>query len=290
MAIGQGFNFNVPTPSGVYKPNQFHLDYYAVSINKPIPIEDLERLHVGDVDGIIDFAWSDLGPYTKQSPSGVTYRQYGANAGDGTGTAREWWGQVVNSGMGCQNFGNFYPRFVEYCQQNDIAFRGTRVDISYNRIMKKNEWLDFCKGAFSSSFNVNSRWHYTGQGASTTIYYGTRTKSHRFFRVYNKTLEAPDFTLVDDDGNVIVIGEDEYIIRFEVEYKKETMSSLSTNGTRHKHIYEVDSYIDWIYSDEDKLMSLLGRDWRFLSEFGLELKGEFFKIEQNQSFVQFVII
>ena len=273
--------FKVETPGGVYSPNTFHLDYYAVSLSTILPQWRIEDLHAGDSFDS-DFGWRTFGESRVQSRNyGITYR----NLGDS-----KWQQQIVDTGVGCSTFGHFYKRFSEYCGEYGIDYRCSRVDFAFDVIMKRQAWLELCDAVYmdlrQDPERKNTRWSVIGGGYEQTLNYGTRKDNQKFFRIYNKTLESPLFNLLDDKGNAIVLSDDEFIIRFEVELKR-TATSRIVGDKKVKYEYCIDQYIDYYYNNSDQLSSELCEMWRFMGAYGINVSGGVYEpIVQNKSFIE----
>lgn len=146
------------------------------------------------------------------------------------------------SGVGCSHFGSVLPDLV-----NAAEHRFSRLDFAFDVIIPRAAWRRFICDAFEASLNSTRKakcYRLAGQGEAMTIYIGSR-RSAKFFRIYNKTLEDPKYTFVQD-GQEIEVPDDMCVIRYEVELKRH--NATSQDGIR---IYDPSPAFDWYYGDDD---------------------------------------
>lgn len=117
------------------------------------------------------------------------------------------------SGVGCAHFFPLLPDLVA-----DTEHRFSRLDFAFDVLIKKSDWRQFICRAFESSLSSDrqrKQYRLAGQGEAMTIYIGSR-RSAKFFRIYNKTLEDPKYTFIQD-GVETPVPADSCVIRYEVE-------------------------------------------------------------------------
>lgn len=120
------------------------------------------------------------------------------------------------SGVGCRKFELTLPVL-----RDAYSSHFSRLDFAFDVIMTRSEWREFVKRAFSESIDSERQakvFRLSGTGEAMTIYIGAR-QSERFFRIYNKTLEDPEYVF-QYDGQEIPLSEDECVIRYEVEFHR----------------------------------------------------------------------
>lgn len=146
------------------------------------------------------------------------------------------------TGVGCNHFAPVLPALV-----NAAEHRFSRLDFAFDVLIPRAAWRSFIVKAFESSLNSErerKQYRLSGQGEAMTIYIGSR-RSAKFFRIYNKTLEDPKYTYVDD-GQEIEVPDDMCVIRYEVELKRHKVQAQ--NDVR---VYDPSPAFDWYYGDDD---------------------------------------
>lgn len=146
------------------------------------------------------------------------------------------------SGVGCTHFSTVLPELV-----NDTEHRFSRLDFAFDVLVSRASWRSFICKAFESSLNSDRErkcFRLSGQGEAMTIYIGSR-RSPKFFRIYNKTLEDPKYTFLQD-GQEIAVPDDMCVIRYEVELKRHNVHSQ--NDIR---IYDPSPAFEWYYGDDN---------------------------------------
>lgn len=158
------------------------------------------------------------------------------------------------SGVGCEKFISQLP---------DLFIEGhthfSRLDFAFDVVISRTAWREFIARAFRESlFSDRSHRRYclSGDGEAMTIYIGNR-RSYRFCRIYNKSLQDKSFVYSDAlTGEEITVGDDEYVIRYEMEFKR---SNHGSSG-----IYDPSELFSLYYGDESMQASLsefLRKSW-----------------------------
>lgn len=146
------------------------------------------------------------------------------------------------SGVGCTKFALVLPDLV-----NEAEHRFSRLDFAFDVLVSCAAWRSFICRAFEASLNSERQakcFRLSGQGEAMTIYIGSR-RSPKFFRIYNKTLEDPKYTFVQD-GVETEVPDGMCVIRYEVELKRHNVHAQ--NDIR---IYDPSPAFEWYYGDED---------------------------------------
>lgn len=124
--------------------------------------------------------------------------------------------RVQISGVGCRHFEDNIP-YLRNLAENHIS----RADFAFDVRMSKSEWIEFIKRVFVESLDQTrkaKKFVMSGSGEAMTIYIGSR-KCAKYCRIYNKTLEDKDYVYFED-GKKVELGENEYVIRYELEFKR----------------------------------------------------------------------
>lgn len=160
----------------------------------------------------IDFCWKRIGlkeTSPLHSPFGVFFNPQ-------TGfSERPHCVQI--SGVGCTKFERTLP-YLRKAAPNHIS----RIDFAFDVVLTHDQWKEYIKYAFSSSLDSDRKqrkFSLTGSGLDMTIYIGAR-RSERFFRIYNKTLQDPNYVYYDESGEPVTLSNNEYVIRYEVEFHR----------------------------------------------------------------------
>jgi len=166
------------------------------------------------------------------------------------------------SGVGCSHFAAVLPDLV-----NGVEHRFSRLDFAFDVLISRAAWRTFICRAFEASLNSERQakcFRLSGQGEAMTIYIGSR-RSPKFFRIYNKTLEDPKYTFVQD-GVEIAVPDDMCVIRYEVELKRH-----NANCQHEYRIYDPSPAFAWYYGDVDAQTRLCDEIRKLWLSFGDEV-------------------
>lgn len=147
------------------------------------------------------------------------------------------------SGVGCKHFSALLPDLVATAEH-----RFSRLDFAFDVLVDRAAWRRFICTAFEASMNSTRQakcFRLSGQGEAMTIYIGSR-RSPKFFRIYNKTLEDPKYTYLED-GEEKDVPDDKCVIRYEVELKRHVVSAQND-----KRVYDPSPAFEWYYGDDEK--------------------------------------
>lgn len=192
------------------------------------------------------------------------------------------------SGVGCHHFSPILPllRFDDR-SSNHIS----RCDLNFDYVMSKSDWREIGMKAENYGYDgqLAKKIVPVGAGYEKTIYIGSRS-SPFYFRIYNKTLEDPDYKYLDDLGHVVDLSDDQFVIRFEIELKRFRRTLRS-----EKQIYDPGVYFDAYYSDNindlvsdlDELWSSYAKDLLPQGFFDVDVIP-YWKVADNGYFVQSV--
>lgn len=140
------------------------------------------------------------------------------------------------SGVGCEHFRTTLPILYDRLQTGGEQAHITRLDFCFDILMTKSAWRSFLAQCFAhqlETMDSRSRKRYVvhADGDSSTVYIGARS-SDRYFRIYNKSLEDPQYQFRDPlSGVSIEVPQDFYIVRYEVELKRKTRTSKGVDMT-----------------------------------------------------------
>lgn len=126
------------------------------------------------------------------------------------------------SGVGCSHFEANLP-YVRSLAPNHLS----RCDFAFDVVMSREDWHKYLVKVIDKSFSQDrdsKKYTFAGSGEAVTVYIGSR-KCAKFCRIYNKTLENPDYFAVIDGEKIQPVKDDkgvfgQYIIRYEVEFKR----------------------------------------------------------------------
>ena len=214
-------------------------------------LKDLSACLVGETD----LHWmqiynSEKSPY--HSPLGLYYN--------------DQCGSVENphvariSGVGCEHFRTTLPILYDRLETGGDQAHITRLDFCFDVIMKKSAWRMFLSQCFAHQLETMDtrkakRYVVHADGDASTVYIGARS-SDRYFRIYNKSLEDPQYEYVREDGVKLSLCEDEYVIRYEVELKRRTRSRDGQNVT-----LDLKPFFESYYGDGSLLCDELRKIW-----------------------------
>lgn len=169
------------------------------------------------------------------------------------------------SGHGCELFRSTLPRLASLMQDGHEFGHFSRLDFCFDVVMTRQRWREFYLGVISASVDeMNNpekarkvrKFMYQGYGDSTTVYIGRRTSSAVFCRIYNKSLQDPEYKLCSPSGELLECSDDSYIIRYEIEFKY--TSRVNSSG---RTVYNPSSLFWFYYEDPEKLFSYLRKVW-----------------------------
>lgn len=176
------------------------------------------------------------------SPFGVSWLQ---NSGFSARPHR-----VQFSGVGCSHFEPLLPVLRESAT-NHLS----RLDFAFDVVIKKKDWVDFVANAFKESCNserIAKKITIAGSGQAMTVYIGSR-RCAKYCRIYNKSLENPNYELPVGG----FVADDEYLIRYEVEFKR-----FKGKGQDFDPSFLFDSY----FSDQSTVIEFVKDVWRLYGE------------------------
>ena len=165
------------------------------------------------------------------------------------------------SGVGCEHFRTTLPILYDRLQTGGDQAHITRLDFCFDIVMTKSAWRMFLSQCFAHQLETMDtrkakRYVVHADGDASTVYIGARS-SDRYFRIYNKTLEDPQYQLRDaDSGSPVSVPEDSYVIRYEVELKRKTRTINGVNVT-----LDLKPFFESYYSDGKLLCNELRKIW-----------------------------
>ena len=127
--------------------------------------------------------------------------------------------------------------------------------------MTKSAWRMFLSQCFAHQLETMDtrkakRYVVHADGDSSTVYIGARS-SDRYFRIYNKSLEDPQYQLLDPlSGDPLDVPEDSYVVRYEVELKRRTRSRAGQDVT-----LDLKPYFESYFADGSLLCDELRKIW-----------------------------
>lgn len=128
-------------------------------------------------------------------------------------------------------------------------------------LMSKSAWRMFLSQCFAHQLETMDtrkakRYVVHADGDSSTVYIGARS-SDRYFRIYNKSLEDPQYQLLDPlSGDPLVVPEDSYIVRYEVELKRRVRTIKGVDMT-----LDLKPYFESYFADGKLLCDELRKIW-----------------------------
>ena len=165
------------------------------------------------------------------------------------------------SGVGCEHFRTTLPILYDRLQTGGEQAHITRLDFCFDILMTKSAWRSFLAQCFAHQLETMDtrkakRYVVHADGDSSTVYIGARS-SDRYFRIYNKSLEDPQYQLLDpDSGAPVAVPEDSYIVRYEVELKRKTRTLRGQDVT-----LDLKPFFESYYSDGKLLCAELHKIW-----------------------------
>lgn len=165
------------------------------------------------------------------------------------------------SGVGCEHFRTTLPILYDRLQTGGEQAHITRLDFCFDILMTKSAWRSFLAQCFAHQLETMDtrkakRYVVHADGDSSTVYIGARS-SDRYFRIYNKSCEDPNYLLLDpDSGDPVYVPDDYYIIRYEVELKRKTRTLRGQVVT-----LDLKPYFESYYSDGSLLCDELRKIW-----------------------------
>lgn len=161
------------------------------------------------------------------------------------------------SGLGCNKFAYTLPMLVSSCAKNGGETTFSRIDFAFDVIMKRDQWKSFIVHAFESSLKSDRKYkvyNLIGHGEDMTIYIGNRT-SPKYFRIYNKTLQDPNY-IYSENEKQIDLDVDQCVIRYEVELKRKLW-----NRNGNKVVYDPSPFFYQYYEADDTLAQMIKELW-----------------------------
>lgn len=213
---------------------------------------DLNRVQ-SVLAGGADLAFRQLGTFDTspyQSPLGLYYKP---DCG-----SKENPHILQVSGSACEHFRETLPCLGKVLRDGGEQAHFRRLDFAFDVIMARSEWRKYLSDCFIYSMEQTrqrKKFLLQGSGEAMTIYIGSRS-SDRFFRVYNKTLQDPSYLFINPDGTTTPVLEDQCVIRFEIEFKRQ-------NRTRagQRVVSDPSPMFDWYYSDSQLLFDEVKKQW-----------------------------
>lgn len=202
---------------------------------------------------------SENSPYN--SPAGLFYKP---NNG-----AKQSPHSLHVSGHGCELFRSTLPRLASLMQEGHEFGHFSRLDFCFDVVMTKQRWREFYLGVISASVDeMNNpekarkvrKFMYQGYGDETTVYIGRRSSSAVFCRIYNKSLQDPQYVYNGVYNGAccefLSVPDDSYIIRYEMELKY--TSRVNSSG---RTVYDPSPLFWFYYEYPDKLFAYLRKVW-----------------------------
>lgn len=168
--------------------------------------------------------------------------------------------RVQISGVGCTHFEPLLPELRKIGNSHL-----SRVDFAFDVIVSREQWIKYISNAFAKSLSSDrksKKYVLSGSGEAMTVYIGSR-KCAKFCRIYNKSLQDPEYNYYDENGDRYLIPIDahgnpiEYIIRYEVELKR-----FKGNGQNFDPSYLFDSY----FGNKLIVIDFIKDVWRLYAE------------------------
>lgn len=169
------------------------------------------------------------------------------------------------SGHGCEFFRSTLPRLASLMQVGHEFGHFSRLDFCFDVVVTKKRWREFYLGVISASVDEMNcpekarkvrKVMYQGYGDETTVYIGRRSSSAAFCRIYNKSLQEPNFIYNGACGELLSVPDDSYIIRYELELK---YTSRVRSGFRT--VYDPSPLFWFYYKEPEKLFVYLRKVW-----------------------------
>lgn len=165
------------------------------------------------------------------------------------------------SGVGCEHFRTTLPILYDRLQTGGEQAHITRLDFCFDILMTKSAWRMFLSQCFAHQLETMDtrkakRYVVHADGDSSTVYIGARS-SDRYFRIYNKSLEDPQYQLLDPlSGDPLDVPEDSYIVRYEVELKRKTRTLRGQDVT-----LDLKPFFESYFADGSLLCEELRKIW-----------------------------
>lgn len=154
------------------------------------------------------------------------------------------------SGVGCEKFGPLLPIL-----RRDFDCHFSRLDFAFDIFVKKEDWRSFICRSFESSFSddrKNRKITVAGSGEAMTVYVGVR-RADKYCRIYNKSLEDPSYNLIDTNGNILYCPDDSYVIRYELELKRQS---------RKDRVFDPSPLFDSYFGDFSEVAGFVKSTWK----------------------------
>lgn len=243
----------------------YHLDYMALTYPvEAITPSKVAQLLIGTDDiGFKRVGGSDERPWFS-SPMGIFFKSWNGS--------QERPISVHVKGVGCEHFETVIKSLLL-----PEAFI-TRLDFCFDVVLKKDVWKRFIKKAFVMALDRNDgtvkcpyKYSMVGNGQASTVYVGSRY-SGKYFRIYNKTLQSKSYQGIDVNGQPLVLADDEFLIRFEVELHPVTEKSCTD-------LRDLAPYLDhYLQCDDAFFTEKFIAFWSKISDF-VPLPKDFLKSE-----------
>lgn len=153
-------------------------------------------------------------------------------------------------GSGCENFRGSLPSLVA------MAHHVRRADFCFDVVMSKAAWRAWLGQVFGCQWDKRrKKIVLVSDGDASTVYIGARS-TETYFRVYNKSLQNPDYVLLDPLGCPVIVPDDSFIIRYEIEttWKKRQVRGQDAS-------FDPTPLVDQYYNDPDRLFEFLKSLW-----------------------------
>lgn len=237
------------------------MDYCTMAfVPDSISLPRLSSLLAGDTDLHWLRLWknSDSDRSPVRSPLGLYYNDFCGSA-QNPHLARI-------SGVGCEHFRSTLPALFNQLETGGDAAHITRLDFCFDVLMSKSEWRMFLSNAFAYQLATEDsrkakRYVVVANGDASTVYIGSRS-SDRYFRIYNKTLEDPQYQFCGADGTLQEVPEGFFVIRYEIEFKRKTRSIGGRDVTLNLKPYFSDYYSSgsWLCDEIKRVWLSFGAD------------------------------
>lgn len=237
------------------------MDYCTMAfVPDSISLSRLSSLLAGDTDLHWLRLWknSDSDRSPVHSPLGLYYNDFCGSA-QNPHLARI-------SGVGCEHFRSTLPALFNQLETGGDAAHITRLDFCFDVLMSKSEWRMFLSNAFAHQLATEDtrkakRYVVVANGDASTVYIGSRS-SDRYFRIYNKTLEDPQYKFRGADGTLQDVPDGSFVIRYEIEFKRKTRTKDGQNVTLNLKPYFSDYYCSgsWLCDEIKRVWLSFGAD------------------------------
>ncbi len=161
------------------------------------------------------------------------------------------------SGCACEHFRSTLPALADIAYSTSPNTHFKRLDFNFDVRMSKKQWRAYLADVFVHQWDTRrTKIVLMGSGDASTVYVGARA-SEIYCRVYNKSLEDPDFRGLNPDGSPMIPDDDEYLIRYEIEFKYKTRMVGGRDAS-----YDPSPLFGSYYGDPSALYAEISRVWQ----------------------------